>query len=877
MSDYSVIEKTVCRHCGELCIEEVIHENEASFCCAGCQTVYHLLNDAGLGAFYNIGEAHPGTSMRKASTDTRFDFLDDPSIRHKILDFDDGKTARITLRLPKIHCVSCIWLLENIHRLNANIAHSEVYFDKREAAIRFQIDTLSISDLASLLTSIGYEPDFRLDLIAPAAEKSPNSDDTPGTPRAKNASEANKSADYNISNRPLYLKIGIAGFAFGNIMLFSLPEYLAGPDGVDDQFLQLFGALNIALALPVFLYSSLDFFRPALTGIRQRQWNMDIAISLGIVAMFFRSLYEIGVGLSVGYMDSFTMLVFLLLIGRLFQQKTYDRLSFERDFRSYFPLSVIRLRPDDTEESVAATFIKDNDTLIIRNGELLPADSILLDEKAYLDFSFVTGESDPVLRQKGELVYAGGRNTGTSIRFKVIKPVSGSYLTRLWNNDIFRKPKDESLRSLTQRFSRYFSPGVLVIAAAAALFWLPTRPDLAINAFTAVLIIACPCALALSAPFTLGWATNLLGKGRLFLKNSETTEHLANIDTIVFDKTGTLTERDKSDVTFVGRDLSAQESAMLLQVMHENTHPLGRQVFRYLKAQKDTLRNGQKNTAFEQSNTTKNSISPIKDYRELPGKGVEATVNEIDIRVGSAIWLEVDTNHEWGIENIAKNGINNESQAEGGLDSLSLERDASRVYVRIGGEVLGYFKVKTAYRSGLKRLLNSLSKKASLYMLSGDNTREKDNLRPFFIGDRLRFNQTPSDKLEAVQQLRKEGKHVLMVGDGLNDAGALRSSTVGVSIAEDTSNFTPASDIIMSADALSKLDKVLEFAKSSRRIIYISFMISVLYNIIGLAYAVTGTLSPIICAIIMPVSSVTVIAWTTLATHWSAWKKGIIG
>jgi P-type Cu+ transporter len=875
MSDHSVIEKTVCKHCGELCLDETIHENDATFCCAGCQTVFHLLNDAGLGAFYNIDEAHPGTSMRKASTDTRFDFLDDPSIRHKILDFDDGKTARITLRLPQIHCVSCIWLLENIHRLNPNIAHSEVYFDKREAAIRFHIDKLSISNLSTLLASIGYEPDFRMDLIAPDAEKSPSSDYTPGTPSAKKSSESKKSADYNISNRPLYLKIGIAGFAFGNIMLFSLPEYLAGPDGVDTQFLQLFGALNIALALPVFLYSSLDFFRPAITGIRQRQWNMDIAISLGIIAMFFRSLYEIGVGLSVGYMDSFTMLVFLLLIGRLFQQKTYDRLSFERDFRSYFPLSVIRLMPDGTEESVAATFIKENDTLVIRNGELLPADSILLDEKAYMDFSFVTGESDPVLRQKGEIVYAGGRNTGTSIRFKVIKPVSGSYLTRLWNNDIFRKPKEETIRSLSQRFSRYFSPGVLVIAAASALFWLPTRPDLAINAFTAVLIIACPCALALSAPFTLGWATNLLGKARLFLKNSETTEHLANIDTIVFDKTGTLTERDKSDVTFVGRDLSAQESAMLLQVMHENTHPLGRQVFRYLNAQKDSPKNGQLSRDLKHTPADKNSIRTITNYSELPGKGVEATVDDINIRVGSAVWLEVDTNHKWDVENIAKNEINGDKWPEDEIDSHALERDASRVYVRIGDEVLGYFKVKTAYRSGLQRLLNSLSQKASLYMLSGDNAREKDNLRPFFDGDCLRFNQTPADKLEAVQQLRKEGKYVLMVGDGLNDAGALRSSTVGVSIAEDTSSFTPASDIIMSADALSKLDNVLDFAKSSRRIIYISFGISVLYNIVGLAYAVTGTLSPIVCAIIMPVSSVTVIAWTTLATHWSAWRKGL--
>ncbi|KPP99140.1 MAG: Cu2+-exporting ATPase CcoI [Bacteroidetes bacterium HLUCCA01] len=808
----TVIQQDIkCTHCGEPCDDEIIRQGDNVFCCTGCQTVYGLLNESGLGAYYGLDAENPGISMRKVAEDSRFEYLDDPTVLHKVLDFSDGKEARVTLKTPQIHCASCIWLLENLHRLNPAVTFAEVYFDRREVAIRFDPVALPLSKLAALLSSIGYTPDFSMDKLDGPKETSPN--------------------------KPLYLKIGVAGFAFGNIMLFSLPEYLAGTQGVDAQFRTLFGALNIILALPVFLYSSLDFFKPAWLSVRQRQWSMDIAISLGIMAMFFRSLYEISTGISSGYMDSFTMLVFLLLVGRLFQKKTYDSLSFERDYRSYFPLSVIRLREDGSEESIAATQIAENDRVVIRNGELLPADAILLDDHAAMDFSFVTGENEPIDLKKGDLVYAGGRNTGTSARFKVAKPVSGSYLTRLWNNEAFRKPREETLKSLSNRFSRYFSPAVLLIAGLSALYWMPISPSTAVNAFTAVLIVACPCALALSAPFTLGWATNLLGRAKLYLKNGEVIEHLSGIDTIVFDKTGTLTEREKGEVQFVGRDLSDEELRSVVLLLHENTHPLGRQVFRHVHKTGAPLPDGQ-----------------LAAYQEITGKGVGANVNGAAYRMGSAAWVGADAAD----------------------DSTQTARQGdSRVYLKIDDEIAGYFRVRTRYRQGLGELLGTLGQQAKLMLLSGDNDREKPQLLPYFTEENLRFRQSPEDKLLAVQQLRDMGRHVLMIGDGLNDAGALRSSTIGVSIAEDTSSFTPASDVIMAASSFSKLDRVLEFARRSKRTIYISFAISVVYNIIGLGFAVTGTLSPLVCAIIMPISSVSVIAWTTLATHWAAYRTGV--
>lgn len=796
-----------CAHCGDPCKDEHIAENELNFCCPGCQSVYHLLSESGLGSYYRLEET-PGINMKGEATQRRFEHLDDPEISRKLLDFYDGKIAKVRFRTPQIHCSSCIWLLENLFKLEPAVMYSEVFFGRQEVDITYDPNNLKLSELAALLTRIGYRPEEHLGRL------DKNEKDT--------------------SLRPLYLKIGVAGFAFGNIMLFSLPEYLAGSEGIDQQFIHLFGMLNIALALPVFFYSSLDFYRSAWLGIRQKQWNMDIAISLGIMAMFFRSLYEILSGYGVGYMDSFAMLVFLLLVGRLFQKKTYETLSFDRDYKSYFPLSVLKLT-DGEEQSIPATNLEVNDEILIRSGELVPADSVLLDKSARIDYSFVTGESDPVEMNKGDWIYAGGRLYGTASRFQVEKPVSKSYLTSLWNHDAFSGNQEEGLRSASQRFSRYFSPTVIGIALLSAMYWLPTNPAAAVNAFSAVLIIACPCALALSAPFTLGWATNILGRNKCYLKNSDVVEQLAGTDAVVFDKTGTLTMADAAEVSYSGKSLDQQTVIRLRSVLHNSTHPLSRKVYRHLTQQED------------------GRLRPVSNFTETPGRGLEATVEEWEVRIGSADWA----------------GFEAHTEPEESPDS-------SRVYVALDGQPVGWFNVRSAYRDGLQSLFTGLKRNVRSFLLSGDNEKERHRLSALFPKQsELYFRQSPEDKLRFIEKLKEEGARVTMVGDGLNDAGALKSSHVGISITEDAAGFTPASDVIMEAGMLPNLDKYIAFSRGSIRIIYISFAISILYNIIGLSYAVTATLSPLICAIIMPVSSISVILYTTLATNFNAKRLGL--
>ena len=794
-----------CAHCGDPCPEGHVIHDDKDFCCQGCAAVYSLLSESGLEAYYLLDEETPGISRRKTGRKARYEFLDEPEMREKLLSFTDGRKSTITLSLPQIHCSACIWLLEHMQRLAPGILRSEVSFSRREATVTFDENQTSLRKVVEVLDRIGYEPDLKIDSI----EK-------------RTVSRA---------DRAFYIKLGLAGFAFGNIMLFSLPEYLAGAGGIDTQFIHLFGHLNLILALPVLLYSSTVFYRPALLSIRQRQWNMDIAISLGILAMFFRSTYEILTGYGVGYMDSFTMLVFFLLAGKLFQRKTFDRLSFDRDYRSYFPLSTL-VQKGETEQAVPAIRLQVGDIVVLRHGELLPADARLLSGKARIDYSFVTGESDEIAVEKGQVVYAGGRIMGSRVELVVTSPVSQSYLTSLWNRSEFREERDDTLHSLSRRFSRFFAPTIVLIAIGSALYWLPQSPATAINAFTAVLIIACPCALALTTPFTLGWVTGILGRNRFYLKSAEVAEKIAVTDTIIFDKTGTLTFPQQARVRFSGMPLSDQTCNHLASGLRQSTHPVSRSILRYLD----------------------HPGNDMPDFfEEVPGRGIAFGIGGKQYRVGNAGFAD---------------GVSEEQ--------IAGQSEKTRSYVSRDGDCLGFFEISGRYRPGLVQLMERLRRRFTLHLLSGDTAGEKEALKPLF-GDesRMHFEKKPEQKLEYVRDLSRQ-RNVLMIGDGLNDAGALRASTTGIAVTDDTGTFTPSSDAILHSSILDKLDSFIDFTRYSRRVIKMSFGLSLMYNVIGLSFAVTGTLSPLVCAIIMPISSVTVILFTTAATHLGARNRGII-
>lgn len=286
-------------------------------------------------------------------------------------------------------------------------------------------------------------------------------------------------------------------------MMLSLPEYLDAKSLVEAEYRQFFSYLNLLLVLPVVLYASLDFYRSAWKGLRYKYLSLDLTISLGILIIFGRSLYEILSQTGAGYMDSLSGLVFFLLIGKWYQSKTYEALSFERDYNSYFPLAATQLK-EGVEESVLLKELLPGDRILVRNQELIPADAILLKGEGKVDYAFVTGESEPVGKNSGDFLYAGGRQMGGMLEVEIQKPVESSYLTQLWNQEVFRKENSHKMSALVQQLGLRFTFFILLLSIATAAFWYFVDPANIWNALTAVLIVACPCALALVIPFAFG-------------------------------------------------------------------------------------------------------------------------------------------------------------------------------------------------------------------------------------------------------------------------------------------------------------------------------------------------------------------------------------
>ncbi|OOV16198.1 heavy metal translocating P-type ATPase metal-binding domain-containing protein [Flavobacterium sp. LM4] len=787
-----------CFHCGlTIAKNEVINFDEKKFCCSGCKTVYEIFSLNDLTCYYDF-EKSPGATPQDIQG--KYDFLDNEAIISKVLEFQEGNTSIVSLNIPHIHCSSCIWLLENLNKLQPGISASQVNFPEKKVRITFNSETVSLKAIVYLLSSIGYEPYISLE----------------------NYETGNTKVD-----RSLTYKLGVAFFCFGNIMLLSFPEYFEIREFWLDNYKPFFRLLIFVLALPSFLYSASGYYVSAYHSIKTRMLNIDIPIALGIIVMFIRSSYDMLMDHGPGFFDSLASLVFFMLLGKMFQTKTYSFLSFERDFKSYFPIAVTRINSNTSEESVPIYDVLKGDRLLIRNQELIPVDGILISEKAEIDYSFVTGEAIPITKKSGDKVFAGGKQIGKVIEMEVLHSVSQSYLTQLWSNEIFQKKVDQKHKTITDAISRYFTPILLLIAFAGFGYWIFIDANTAFNVFTAVLIVACPCALALTAPFTFGNILRIMGKQKMYLKNALVIEQLAKVDTIVFDKTGTITTNKKSNIVYEGNTLSDENYILIKNVLRASNHPLSRMLYDFLPEVKRIK---------------------IDAFEEITGKGILASFENKKIKIGSASFVESPN------------------------DTNEIEKTA--LHIRIDGIYYGGFNFQNQYRDGLETLFSTLSKSYQIKVLSGDNDGERVNLEAILPKDtELIFNQKPEQKLEFIKKLQEKGQNVMMVGDGLNDAGALAQSNVGISISENVNVFSPACDAILDASEFSRLNYFLKLSHKSIRIIKMSFVLSLLYNIAGLSFAVTGNLLPLVAAIIMPLSTITIVSFVTLMSNFYANKK----
>ena len=703
-----------------------------------------------------------------------------------------------------MHCSSCIYLLEHLHKIEAGIISSVVNFQKKTVFISFNPQLISLRKVVELLSFIGYEPYLSL-----------------------NDAKKQKKPRYN---KMKIIQIGVSGFCFSNIMMLSFPEYFSSGDINEIALKQTFSWLIFLLSLPVLFFGASSILKSAYKGIRQNDLNIDVPIAIAILITFGRSYYEIISGTGSGYLDSGTGIIFYMLIGRWFQDKTYNALSFDRDYQSYFPLGVTVIK-DGLEKNIPATQLLKGDVVILRNEEMIPADSILLEGEAFLDYSFVSGENKPVSKNKGEILYAGGKQIGGMVQLQIIKEPSQSYITELWNNDAF-SGKKKSKDSFIHPWSRYFTIVLFAIAFSATLYWYFNDPSLIFKVVTSVLIVACPCSLLLSATFTFGSMLRHFGKNKLYLRNSSVIEMLSRVNTVVFDKTGTITENNTVSLKFNGEDLTNDEQILVKSVTAQSSHHLSKMVNSSVMVEGDEFKNAE-------------------SFKEYAGQGIEATFNNNNIRIGSAGF----TDNTIGVT----------------------EQKGSRVYLQINGIDKGFYEIVNVYRDGFKNLINKLkNNNFQIHILSGDNNAEESKLLNMLGKDVfLNFDVSPENKLNYIKEIQNKGRNVLMVGDGLNDAGALMQSDTGIAVSNNSARFTPACDAIIDGASLKSLYNFISYARSGKSLVRAGFILSIIYNIVGISFAVQGLLSPLVAAILMPASSISIVLTATLLSRWVAKKTGL--
>jgi Cu+-exporting ATPase len=753
------------------------------FCCNGCKTVFQILsNDP---AFEQKNITFPEIN--------KFEYLLKDDIAKYFITFSQPGLNKARFKLPAIHCSSCIQILERLQYLHSGIISSRVDFPKKELTISYYSEVINLKEVAELLTFVGYEPEINLAALS--------GDEVSGY------------------NKKLVLQIGVAGFVFGNVMLLSFPEYFGLKDPL---FERVFGYLSIALCIPLLTFSASDYLRSAHTSILNRSLNIDVPISLGILTLFLRSTYDIISHSGGGYLDSLSGFVFFLLIGKWFQQKTYDKISFERNYESYFPLCATKVI-DGTTDPVLLRDIVPGDNLLIRSKEIVPCDGVFTAEQGTIDYSFVSGESRPISVERDLKIFAGGRNIGSSFTIQVSNAVDQSYLTQLWEEGQLDEKRNNTRSEITDRVGRYFTLTILAISILTLTYWLAIDSSVAMHAFTSVLIIACPCVIALSIPFTYGSFLSMMTKLNVFIRNTETLEKIQSCDTIIFDKTGTLTTGKKALVRYEGRTLNYQEKTAISQLCQQSSHPLSLHLFDHL------------NMGI--------SKQVMEHFEESTGQGLKGLVSGLLVEIGSAKYIKP----------LGSNGRN----------------DYGSVHIKISGEYRGYFQIETQFRPGLQAILSRLRSKYKIWLLSGDHNTQEDELKAVFGFDTsaMQFEQSPKDKMAFIKNLQRHGHKVIMIGDGLNDSGAFIQSDVGIVLTEDLNNFTPASDIVLQASAFTFLDKILERVHNMKSILYVIYFMALIYNSVGLFFAVQGLLSPIVAAILMPASSVSIVVLGYLLTR----------
>ncbi len=818
----------VCAHC-ELAVPAGMLDAQAEqqFCCYGCRTVYRVLHENGLAGFYQHRRAG-GTDGRPAlATGAAYRHFDEPRFHELYVTQDGAGSLSCRLLLEGVHCAACVWLIEKLPRLVPGVSEARLDLGKGLVVVRWDPAQVALSSIAQSIDRLGYPPH---------------------APRADQRADLERQGD-----RSLLIRIAVAGACAGNIMLMAAALYGGFFQGMTAEYEALFRWASFALILPAVFWSGALFFKGAASALRARVPHMDIPISVGIGAGFAWGTYNTLRGAGEIYFDSVAALIFLLLVGRWIQRRYQRRAARAADLLYALAPSFARLvvgPPEEVEPTprsaadgaaqvreVPLEVLQAGMLLEVRAGERVPVDGRVVSGESELDRSWLTGEAEPQLVAVGDVAHAGSVNLTAPIYVRAERTGHETRVGQLMQRVEEAHNRRAPVVLLADRLSGVFLLLVLAAAAFTLLVWWGSGPTQAVEHAVALLIVTCPCALGMATPLALGTALGRAAQGGLLIKGGDVLEalqrpHGTNQDQrarVVFDKTGTLT-RGKLELLEICGDESVLP--VVLAMERQSAHGIARAVVHELEAR---LSGAALEAAKELSRV---SIS------ERLGAGVWAELHGETVRIGNVSGAPALP--AWA------------ASAVGECTRLA----RSPVIVSVGDEIKLVLSVGDALRADASQTLRRLRDLGySLVMLSGDHPATADAVAaqlavPF---EQVSGGVSPEQKAAQVEAYKLQGV-VLMVGDGVNDAAALSAASVGIAVHGGAEASLQAADVFATRPGLEPVRQLVVGARQTLAVVRRNLVFSLAYNLVGVGLAVSGVLNPLTAAVLMPLSSLTVLA-----------------
>ncbi len=818
-----------CAHCGLLADAKIMVDDHA-FCCHGCRGAFELIRGWGLDDFYAIRGGGGAMPEQFGESDGDFGWLDQPvrlgqSAPRAV---GDG-LMRSRLRIDGLHCAACVWLLERMPSRVDGWREATVRYDRRTIDIIYDPTVVSLSSIGRTINRLGYRP------------------------HAIGDDEAGSVDD---AMRSLLVDIAVAGFCAANAMWLAVALYAGDFTGIDGDHARGFRIAGVLLGAAAVAFPGRVFLRTAAASIRTRTPHMDLPVAVGLIAGLAASVWGVIDVSRATYFDSISSLVFFLLVGRYFQTRGQRRAADAvADLTRLTPAVVRQVDGSGVTRDVPLSTVGVGDRVAVHAGESMPIDGVVVAGCSTIDRSLLTGESRPVAVETGDGVEAGTENQRSTLIVEVTAAGGSTRLGRITEEVRDAAAARTPIVQWANRVGGWFVVVVLGLAVVTLAFWWPVDPAAAVSNTVAMLVVACPCALALATPLAVAVAIGRLAGRRVWVREGDVLQRLSGPGTLFLDKTGTLTEgrmRARG-----GEGLDAEVWRVIAALEAESSHPVGQAVGRLAEQMWDRPPACQRSTNRLQTYPTvddRPEAYPTDDRPEayptvVLGCGVWGTVDGAIWRVGKWGWLQDE-----GV------GQSNDGFA---LAEQILSEGGSPVWVSRDDQVVAVLGVSDRLRPDAAGVVRRFQNDGwRVVMLSGDHPQHVAEVADVLGIDEVIGGCSPEEKLRRVRQAAGSPGPVVMVGDGLNDAAAMSAADVGVAIRGGASASLAAAPVILGDGRLSRLIDLADAARRTRRSIAGNLSVSLIYNFAGASLAIMGLIHPLAAAVLMPASSLTVIAMT---------------